>query len=121
MSGGELICNAIADGQYFWVEGSIFNDGLHKSPATDMKDERFTGRLVLLAVPDAVVRMSEEIDAWSAKNADVLDSPYQSESFGGYSYSKGSASSQDGGYSAGWQSQFSGKLRQWRKLSRDWV
>ena len=75
--------------------------------------------MVLLAVPRAVIDLADQISEWVADNSDVLDSPYQSESFGGYSYTKASGStSSDGSSLSGWEAQFRGDLDPWRKMSR---
>lgn len=122
IAGNTLVTDRIAEGQYYWVEGSIFNDGLHKHPDTDMADEEFEGRLILLAVPNAVVRIAEEAEEWTARNAEAINGPYQSESFGGYSYTRAGGSAEGNeNPSAAWQVQFGARLRPWRKLSRQWV
>ena len=103
----------LATNQYFRIVGSVFNDGVHKyGDNTDtLKDEVFDGAIWLMAVPKEVIDLSAEIDAWVAKNKDTIDSPYNSESFGGYSYSKGS------GENAGtWVTQFAYKMANWRKI-----
>lgn len=106
----------LQDGQYYRIIGSVFNDGLHQYPSDDLKDETFCGLICPLAIPKQVIELAEEIEAWQEKNGEQADSPYQSESFGGYSYSKGSSSSDDNGLS-GWQKAFAGRLNPWRKLS----
>ena len=68
-----------------------------------------------LAVPKAVIDLSGEIEAWQEKNGEAAASPYQSESFGGYSYTKRSAGS-DSNALNGWQDAFRGRLNDWRKL-----
>ena len=101
--------------QYFRIVGSVLNDGLHQYPAVDLTDETFTGSVWALAVPKAVIDLSVEIEAWQEKNGEAVASPYQSESFGGYSYTKRSAGS-DSGTLNGWQGAFRGRLNDWRKL-----
>lgn len=101
--------------QYFRICGSMFNDGLHQYPAGDLTDETFTGTVWVLAVPKSVVALAEDIAAWEEKNGEAVASPYQSESFGGYSYTKRSAGS-DSGTLNGWQDAFRGRLNDWRKL-----
>ena len=101
--------------QYFRICGSMFNDGLHQYPAGDLTDETFTGTVWVLAVPKAVVALAEDIAAWEEKNGEAVASPYQSESFGGYSYTKRSAGN-DSGTLNGWQDAFRGRLNDWRKL-----
>ena len=101
--------------QYFRIVGSVLNDGLHQYPAVDLTDETFTGSVWALAVPKAVIDLSVEIEAWQEKNGEAAASPYQSESFGGYSYTKRSAGN-DSGTLNGWQDAFRGRLNDWRKL-----
>lgn len=100
----------LVDGQYFWIQGSVFNDGLHQYPASDLTDEDFTGCVYALAVPRAVVALADEIAAWAGKNHPTA---YTSESFGGYSYSK---STNENGVAAGWQDVFRARLNRWRKM-----
>ena len=123
VSGGTMEIPAALEGQYFWVEGSVLNDGLHLYPDEDMQDEEFDGRVWLLAVPPAVASLADEIAAWNEANANVIDSPFASESFGGYSYQKESGSGSQDGESAAepWKLKFGAKLRPYRKLYRDWV
>ena len=122
VSGGTLDVPDCLEGQYYWVEGSALNDGLHLHPDESMADEEFVGRVVLLAVPRAVVELADEIGAWCSANAEALGGPYQSESFGGYSYSlAGTSASGHETPAAAWQARFGARLRPFRKLSRDWV
>ena len=91
--------------------GSVFNDGLYQYPSEEMTDEMFTGAVWALAVPKAVIKLSEEIAVWNEKNGDP--GPYTSESFGGYSYSKATNSS---GVAVGWQDIFKSRLNAWRRI-----
>ncbi len=101
----------LAEGQYFRICGSVFNDGLHLYPATDLQDEEFTGTVWALYIPEHVTKLAEEIGAWQRKHGDV--GPYSSESFGGYSYSV--ATSASGGVLS-WQDAFKARLAPYRKL-----
>lgn len=108
----------LQSGQYFRIIGSVFNDGVYQYPVSDLTDEVFSGAVWAMAVPPAVIALSEEIDAWQTQYADVLKSPYTSESFGGYSYTRASGGS-SGGVSndaPSWQSTFASRLNQWRKI-----
>lgn len=102
--------------QYFRICGSVFNDGLHLYPAVDLTDETFTGTVWVLAVPKAVVTLAEDIAAWQEKNGEAVASPYTSESFGGYSYTKASGGKADTSAVTGWQDAFRNRLNDWRKL-----
>ena len=111
---GGITLPFLANGQYFRICGSVFNDGLHQYPASDLKAETFEGTVWALAVPQSVIDLASEIEAWKTKNGDASVSPYQSESFGGYSYSKATDSASGGAVT--WQSAFSSRLNAWRKL-----
>lgn len=121
ISGGEIeALPFLQNGQYFRIVGSVFNDGVWKyGEIAEMHDEVFTGSVWAMAVPPAVIALDSEIDEWVANNAEVLSSPYQSESFGGYSYSKSSGrSTQNGNLGAyTWQDQFASKLNKYRRVS----
>ena len=108
--GGDM---GIADGQYYRIIGSKFNDRVYKHGSEDLVDETFNGAVWLMAIPRDVVSLATEIKAWQTQYGEVTMSPYQSESFGGYSYSKAS-----GGSSTvpTWQSTFKSRLSPWRKI-----
>nr|DAU80992.1 MAG TPA: Protein of unknown function (DUF3199) [Caudoviricetes sp.] len=112
---GSIALPFLLTNQYFRIVGSVLNDGLHQYPAVDLTDETFTGSVWALAVPKAVIELSVEIEAWQEKNGEAVASPYQSESFGGYSYTKRSAGI-DSGTLNGWQDAFRGRLNDWRKI-----
>lgn len=103
-------------GQYFRIVGSVLNDGVHQYPASELNDETFEGSIWAMAVPQAVVALSDEIDKWITDNAEVLNSPYTSESFGGYSYSKASGAGYTGSAGYSWENHFASQLNRWRKI-----
>ena len=111
---GGITLPFLADGQYFRIIGSIFNDGVYQYPVANLVDEKFSGAIWAFAIPPAVVDLADEIQKWQEKNADALSSPYSSESFGGYSYSK-VTNSATGGVET-WQSHFEQQLSAWRKI-----
>lgn len=117
---GMLEADFLLPGQYFRVMGSLFNDGVHQYGNDFLNDEDFTGSVWSLAIPAAVIKLSEDIDAWRAKyeapDSSAM-SPYMSESFGGYSYSKGSAISGTGtGGATSWRTSFASRMNAWRKV-----
>ena len=123
ISGGQLPVSVdIPDGAWFWVEGSLFNDGLHQNPATDLVDETFDGTICTCAIPKALVELAGEIAQWVADYgvgaSKALRSPYNSESFGGYTYTTKSGSTAQGGSDGltGWQLEFASRLNPWRKM-----
>lgn len=116
---GNVQTEMLENGQYFRIIGSKFNDGIYQYPTAQLKDEVYHGGLWAMAIPPRVIALSKEIDDWKAKY-EALDStamsPYQSESFGGYSYTKATGNGSSGNASAGWQDVFASRLRPWRKL-----
>jgi hypothetical protein len=109
----------LQQGQYYRIVGSVFNDGVWKYGETSeqMQDETFDGSVWAMAVPPAVIALSAEIDDWIEANKDALNSPYQSESFGGYSYSKGGSYANDSNAAYGWRNQFASRLSPYRRIS----
>lgn len=117
-----LDADFLQEGQYFKIVGSVFNDGVHKYSLDDasLVDEEFVGDIWAMAVPPAVIALANEITEWIEKYGDVMNSPYQSESFGGYSYSKGSGGNTTNGNNlnpADWRSVFRSRLNHWRKIA----
>lgn len=96
------------DGQYYRIIGSVFNDGVHQYPYGALTDETFVGEVWAMAVPPVLIALTEEIKAYNESDS-AKATPYASESFGGYSYTKA-----DGG--SDWQSVFAKKLNRWRKI-----
>lgn len=116
--GGDL---GLLPGQYFRVIGSVFNDGVHKNDAahSDLEDETFSGAVWLMGIPKAVLLLVADITAWQAEYGKVDSqamSPFTSESFGGYSYSKSTGGSSGGGSATSWQGVFASRLAPWRKI-----
>ena len=121
ISGGKIVdtdfTSIIQPNQYFRIIGSVFNDGVYKyTNELVLNDEIFVGSVWLMAIPKEVVDLASEISTWIEKNSDAITSPYQSESFGGYSYTKSSGGSGSGSSNPTWQSVFANQLNRWRKI-----
>ena len=120
ISSGCIDC-ALTEGQYFRIVGSVFNDGVYQYPCTELTDEEFYGAVWPLKIPAAFLTLVKEIEEWQdeyGSNAAALG-PFQSESFGGYSYTKASTSatsSSDSSSSVTWIDAFSSRLAGWRKI-----
>lgn len=111
ISDGTISLPFLQTDQYFQIVGSLFNDGVYKYPVSDLTDESFTGEVRAMAVPPAVIALTDKIEEWETKNQPTA---YTSESFGGYSYGK--ATNAQTGMAAGWQDVFRQQLNRWRKL-----
>ena len=100
----------IKPNQYYRIIGSTFNDGVHRfGDATDvLVDETFDGSVWLMSVPKSFLDLVAEIEDYQEKYGQAT--PYVSESFGGYSYSKSD------GAATSWQHAFSTRLNAWRKI-----
>lgn len=107
----------LLQGQYYRVMGSVFSDGVHRYGDADdtLTDETFSGRVDALAPPRDFLQLAAEIDDWQEKYGAMAASPLSSESFGGYSYTKASGVTQDGG-AGGWEAHFAPRLARYRKL-----
>ena len=113
ISGGSIApLDFLQDGQYFRIIGSIFNDGVYQYPATSLTDEVFEGAVWSMAVPPSVIDLAAEIEEYN-KSDDGKASPFTSESFGGYAYTKATDAN---GMPIGWQKAFASRLNKWRKL-----
>ena len=112
---------SLQENQFFRIVGSVFNDGVYKFGDMDLEDETFDGAIWAMAVPNEVIALADDIEAWTDKYMGVDSpamSPFNSESFGGYSYSKSSGGSSSGNVdlSGTWQGAFADRLNHWRKI-----
>lgn len=116
ISGGRLSpLDFIQENQYYRIIGSMFNDGVHKKPANsqadgELVDETFTGAIWAMAIPPQVIALAADIEKF---NTATTASPYVSESFGGYSYSKATGAN---GAGISWQTAFRDKLNTYRRI-----
>ena len=110
----------ILPGQYIHIEGSVYNNGVFQYQEDQLTDETFNGTIWLMGVPKAIIDLDAEITEWRQKYESVSSpamSPFNSESFKGYSYSKSTVSGGSGAESAlGWQNVFGPRLAPWRKI-----
>ena len=102
--------------QCFRIADSVFNDGVH-TLNDNLKDEVFDGAIWLMAVPKEVLDLCDKITDWEDKYGEAVLSPYTSESFGGYSYTKSESSSGNGdSKSISFRNVFCNELNNWRKV-----
>ena len=111
-----LICGSRRnDGVYTMRAGCIMNDD--DDDAAGLRDETFAGTIRVCSVPPALLALSEEISQWVENNSAQLNSPMQSESFNGYSYTLKSGGGAGGSGPLTWRDQFRTRLDRWRCLS----
>ena len=108
---------------YIRIVGSHLNDGVHKVSDNDLVDEgKFHGAIWVMSPPKDFLALADEIKSWQDANGradSTAMSPFQSESFGGYSYSKGSGSSSSASGASSvptWQSQYASRLEIYRRI-----
>ena len=111
----------IQENQYFRIVGSVFNDGIYKKGSEVLTDEDFDGAIWPMAVPPDFLALVKDIEDWQKLYGGVDTqnmSPYQSESFGGYSYSKssGGSSSRSDSSVPTWQGIFADRLARYKKI-----
>lgn len=114
IEGGNIELPFLITGQYFRIVGSVLNDGVYQYPADTLRNETFDGEIWCLAIPAAVLELVTEIETWETKNGAASVSPYTSESFGGYTYTK--AVNRDSGEAVTWETAFKSRLSIWRKI-----
>lgn len=101
--------------QYFRIVGSKFNDGVYKFGVDTLPaDETIKdGALWCMYVPNDFINLVNEIEEWQNKYSEIVDNPYKSESFNGYSYSLKSGKSTD---TVTYKDIFKSKLNKYRKI-----
>ena len=112
---GGLTASFLKNGQYFRIIGSVFNDGVWRYGERGLTNETFTGEVWAMSVPRAILDLNTEIDEWISRYGTASVGPYASESFGGYSYTKATASG-SGADPTTWQGAFHSRLNRWRKM-----
>ena len=127
IASGLLTIPGINNGQRFRIRGSALNDGIYTYHSDGIKDaddvnnanlvdETFSGSVDLMAIPKQVLDVAGKISEWVASNADVINSPFTSESFGGCSYTKKNGVDANGNDALDWRSVFGKSLIAWRKI-----
>jgi len=119
--GHEVFCNGkqieIENGQYFALFRQRIPLGVFQK--NELSDKSFTGSVWLMDVPKAIIDANTWAETWKANNmaaGSEANSVFQSESFGGYSYSKGNNSKGKVGASIFDNAQFAAMLAPYRKL-----
>lgn len=119
ISGGKFSPSFDFPTHYIRIVGSRLNDGVHLI-TDELQDEKFHGGVWFMSPPADFLSLVMEISEWQTKNGAVDSvnmSPFQSESFGGYSYSKSAGSSGNGSSSVPtWQAQYASRLNLYRRV-----
>ena len=120
---GVVSCNSkevsMGEGQLFALLRKNYVLGVYKYGEDELDDKEFDGAVWIMDVPDDVLRIAEEVSAWQAKYGGVDSasmSPFNEESFAGYSYVKSSYSDKSNGAVA-WQDMYKSRLSRYRKVS----
>lgn len=112
ISGGKLApLDFLIEGQYYRIVGSVLNDGVYQFPNDKLTDETFDGAIWAMAVPPAVVALASDIKSY-CNSDESKPSPYVSESFGGYSYTKATDSE---GAVLSWEKAFAKQMKPYRR------
>lgn len=125
---GTLDVDFLLNGQRFKIIGSALNDGIYTYTDSGIMDddnvngvtlynEQFTGTVIAMSVPKTVLDLAAEIGAWCEANAKALNSPFVSESFNGYTYTKATGSGANAGGVLSWQDVFKSRLNAYRKIA----
>ena len=108
---------------YVRIVGSHKNDGVHerRQGGFDVEDEgKFAGAIWVMSPPPAFLDLVNDIELWVQKNGTIDSlamSPYDSESFGGYAYSKSKTTNANGAsVPLNWQTMFASRLNIYRKI-----
>ena len=111
---------------YIRIVDSRKNDGVHKRDENGnfvLEDEEmFHGGVWIMSPPNHFLALVDEIESWQqmygAAGSQSM-SPFSSESFGGYSYTKSSGSSRsdsNGSNLPSWKTQYASRLKIYRRI-----
>lgn len=115
---GVITCNGerIETGQHFALFRDRFVLGVYQA-GDEIENKTFDGAIWLMDIPDGVKAADEWAEAWEAENGSAqANGPFQSESFGGYSYSKGTGANGGVGSSVFDQAQMKAMLAPYKKI-----
>ena len=122
ITGGEIYCDGVKveleDGQHFALFRDRFVLGVYEK-GDEIPDKTFTGAVWPMDIPEAIIQADQWAEAWKQKNGAATsdaNGPFQSESFGGYSYSKAAGGGAGVGSSVFDQAQFKAMLAPYKKI-----
>ena len=87
ISGSKITLDFLDTNQYFRIVGSKFNDGVYKyDNRLTLIDETFDGAIWAMSVPPSFISLITEVNEYMTNNPNATS--LQSETFGGYSYTR---------------------------------
>lgn len=109
----------LIDKQFFAIKGSKLNDGVYYNTPEGREmllDETFKGAIWDMSVPPAFLEFCESAEAYKAKYNELgLNfTGFQSESFGGYSYSLPAGAPE---FMVQWLDRLNKSYRRWRRIN----
>ena len=111
---GRIALPFVQKNQYFRIYGSVFNDGVYKyTDELALSDETFNGIISTMAVPKDFLALVDEIQAYQSKYSEQQLTPFTSENFADYSYTKATNSK---GETVTWYYAFRSRLNCYRRL-----
>lgn len=115
ISEGTIDLPFLQHGQYFLIEGSVFNDGVYQYPAYELVDEVFDGTITAMRISKEFLALVDEINEWQDKYG-KSNTPFISETLQGvYSYTKSTSAKGTAGVMT-WKDVFADRLKVWRKV-----
>lgn len=107
---------------YIRIVGSRKNDGVYKVSSMQLQDEAFHGAIWIMSPPKDFLTLVLEIESWQAVNGtadSVAMSPFNSETLGAYSYSKGGiarGNNQSATPNVTWKDVYATRLNRFRRV-----
>lgn len=72
ITGNRIVIPGLETGDYYLIEGSRRNNGIHVYGDADLRNETYTGIVTEICVPPEVLAVLEEINTWQEKNAEAV-------------------------------------------------
>lgn len=121
---GQIVPSFDIPTDYIRIVGSHLNDGVHKRGENGFEladEDTFHGAVWIMSPPAHFLALVGEIETWQEMNGKADSAamgPFQSESFGGYSYSKASSgsSSSESSNVPTWQAAYASRLNMYRRI-----
>ena len=122
ISNGVITPSITIPTDYIRIIGSRRNNGVHKVSEMQLQDETFHGAIWIMSPPKDFLTLVSEIENWQAVNGtadSVAMSPFNSETLGAYSYSKGGiarGNNQSATPNVTWKDVYATRLNRFRRV-----